>query len=68
MIICQDPPDDKDSFRERIRPGTGTATGDVRLVVKADDGRGEDLGLCAVVSLFGEEYRVHGKTLLEEKD
>lgn len=30
-IICQDPADDDDSLRCLMRPGTGTATGEVRF-------------------------------------
>lgn len=35
-IICHEPPDEEDSFRCRRRPGTGTATGEVRLGGKGD--------------------------------
>lgn len=47
-IICQEPPDEEDSFRCRRRPGTGTATGEVRLCGKGDRDP------CAIPSLFGE--------------
>lgn len=35
-IICQEPPEDEDSLRCRKRPGTGTATGEVRFAGNGD--------------------------------
>lgn len=48
-IICQEPPDEDDSFRWRILPGTGTATGEVLF-----EGNG-DLDPILDESLFDDE-------------
>lgn len=50
-IICQEPPDEEDSFLCRILPGNGTATGDVRF---GFGGRGERVP-GPPLSLFGDE-------------